>query len=438
MGRGGVRLPAPHPAEGRVVTSSEGAPTRCPRCQTLVAGDYKFCPACAYRLRVDLGAEPVPVAPRSPWKTGFLVATGAAVVLGCALLGVLLFAPSLFEGAGPRPSAPPNLWGDAPLAYTPIRVVDLPSEMVELDTGGFAYTSSFASVPNDPSLAPDDPALADKDQPRAKWRKAIEAALPDGDSIEALSPWAFRAMRYEVTCGQYAEFLDDVQTHRERVPDYWRANDGVPSREDVDLYKHVPSTWILRDAAGEPAGWRLEDADRNLPVTRVSVVDAQGFAEWAGATLGLRLRLPLVMEWSRAARGGKRENVWPWGKDRYVYACNNLGIWPGTGAPRFVHFPYAEPPDGGQGATKEGLFAMAGNVAEWALGEDFEVRWPLESGPPYLVWKAKTAGLLYYACGGSFRSGIDDCRAESWERVPGLTAFRDDIGFRLVADPKGP
>src|SRR5262245_36365906 len=203
---------------------------------------------------------------------------------------------------------------------------------------------------------------------------------------------------------------------------------------------HVPGPWITVDSIGERT-WHLDDADRNLPVTHVSFVDAQGFAEWASARLGLPLRLPLVMEWVRAARSGKEDYVWPWGKQRLVFACNNIAFDKEStsavdrgGRARPVHFVYAE---GNGGATLEGLYGMAGNVAEWTFDHDVGVQFPA-LGEPYLTWKPNPPGVetLYFACGGSFRSGIDDCQVESRERVLGTNAQRDDIGFRLVAEPR--
>src|SRR5947207_1605845 len=60
---GGIAVQASKPTEslGAVSPGAQGSPglppavepSRCPRCSAQVLGDYKFCPTCAYRLRVD-------------------------------------------------------------------------------------------------------------------------------------------------------------------------------------------------------------------------------------------------------------------------------------------------------------------------------------------------------------------------------------------------
>jgi formylglycine-generating enzyme required for sulfatase activity len=403
------------------VPGREGSVARCPRCQAVVAGDYKFCPACAFRLRVDVEEPAAPPPPRSPWKTGFLVATAVSVVLAGALLAVAVFAPGVLGSSVPGTKPTPPSPGEAALKRTPIGVETILEELVELETGGYALDYSLSLIPD----LPED----------FRERVATQLAVPD--IIEARIPYAPRFMKWEVTCGQYADFLEDVFAHRDRIPDYWRRADAVERREDVDVYDHVPSTWLVLDSDGTPVGWRLDPDDRNLPVTRVSVVDASGFAEWASDRLHVPLRLPLAMEWTRAACGGRRDSPWPWGSERLVYACNNYGIWQGVGHTNYVHQLYGEPVGGGGGATSEGLLSMAGNVAEWALDHDIEVREQVPVGEPYVMWKALARpSYFYYVFGGSFRSGIDDCQVTRQERVLGVDRSRDDVGFRLVVDPK--
>jgi formylglycine-generating enzyme required for sulfatase activity len=407
---------------------AEGAHARCPRCRALVAGDYKFCPTCAYRLRVDVEAGPPVEAPRSGWKTAFFVAAGALVAAGCAALGVLLFSPGMYESTTPKTPATPTIrWPE--LLRPAITVDDIESELVTLPPG----TASVYDVGAVRDFAARDPDEQDR----------IREAL-GGETIRAIVWYPLRAMKYEVTNGQYAEFLDDVQAHPDHVPRYW-LDDAKARGQTFDLFRHVPRAWLVLDSAGEPTSWKLESDDKNLPVAQVSFVDAQGFAAWAADRLHLPLRLPLVMEWTRAARAGKEQNLWPWGPpersrraaepsieaQRLVFACNNIGLVRlGVGRVLPVQYVYAEPVGGGGGATEEGLFAMAGNVAEWAIDHDLMIDAPA-TGRPFLRWVVKPSPR-YFACGGSFRSGIDDCTVESYEMVPATTAFRDDIGFRLV------
>jgi formylglycine-generating enzyme required for sulfatase activity len=259
-------------------------------------------------------------------------------------------------------------------------------------------------------------------------------------------------MKIEVTQGMYEEFVRDIQERPERVPDLWvKEQAGAASPRDVNLWRHIPEGWIVRDKDGEPVSWHLDPLARNLPVTHVSYYDAWGFAEWASRRLGMKLAVPTEMEWTRAARAGRlavpardpsdgspREPWrWPWGAEPLIYACNNAQFWPGKGRPEYVHLVYSEPRGGGGGATPDGLMAMAGNVAEWAVEEDVElVPRPVFDAPAYIANKPRAdVTSTAWAMGGSFRDGIDDCQVDSKRSYPkndDRLSRRDDLGFRLV------
>ena len=416
-------MQASKPTETQEEGAHEAAPSRCPRCSALVSGAYKFCPTCAYRLRVDRASEPPPAPPRSPWKRGFLLLAIFAVFLACALVGVLLYHPSWIER--PPPTEPINPTPASPALATPaITVADLPGELIELPQNGFAQSFTFTEVP----LLE----LTDGE------RSVIASQLESNGLIDALIWYALRVMKYEVTCGQYAEFIADIESHREKTPDVWRVNDRKARREDVDLFEHIPDPWQEKDALGQPTGWHLDAIAKNLPVAHVSYVDALGFAEWASERVGIELHLPYSVEWMRAARADRARNLWPWGDIPYPYACNNLAYWGGPGHALFVHWPYSEPADAKvRGANVDGLYAFAGNVREWTIPHDFKVM-PTKIGTrPYLAWIDKAEPpTRFYAFGGSFRSAIDDCQVDRSEPYAGRDRSRDDVGFRLVARPQ--
>src|SRR5262245_53920210 len=86
-------LSSPRPVEVATTPPVETGPIRCPRCRTVVGGDYKFCPACAFRLQ-EIADEPQPPpSPRAGWKLLLVSVVGGFVALGCAALGLMLFAP---------------------------------------------------------------------------------------------------------------------------------------------------------------------------------------------------------------------------------------------------------------------------------------------------------------------------------------------------------
>jgi formylglycine-generating enzyme required for sulfatase activity len=203
-----------------------------------------------------------------------------------------------------------------------------------------------------------------------RWREMLadlRTRFPNTLNLEAWTWYPLRVLRYEVSCGQYDEFLRDVHDHPERLPPAWQREVDRGDHKDARaaVLAHVPTPWRPAPPA-PPVPWTLADADRNLPITRVSCLEAQAFCEWASQRLGFTVRLPMAMEWVRVARAGMRNRLWPWGSEPLLYACNNLA----GGTPvKPVHFRYPEPGRTG-GATPEGIFDLVGNVAEWALDHD--------------------------------------------------------------------
>ena len=418
-------MQASKPTETRKEEAPEAPPSRCPRCASLVSGGYKFCPACAFRLRVERSEEAAPAPPRSPWKGGFLAVSAVAAVLALALVGVLLYHPTWLDLSRAQDAPGSAVATSRALATPAFRVEEIPSLLVPLAPGGFAQSYTFSELPllN----------LTDAEH------EAFAAQLGSSGLIDAKIWYELRVMKFEVTCGQYEEFIQDLEAHRDRIPDVWIADDRLvhPEVAAVDLFDHIPTPWQAQDALGERT-WHLEELARNLPVTHVSYVDALGFAEWASDRLGMELTLPYAVEWMRAARAGNPKNLWPWGEIRFPYACNNLAYWGGPGHVLFVHWPYSEPADAKiGGATPDGLYAMAGNVSEWTVSHDFEVVPTLPGTSPYLAWiEKKTPSPWFYAFGGSFHSAIDDCQVDQSKPYGGRDRSRDDVGFRLVWRPR--
>lgn len=99
----------------------------------------------------------------------------------------------------------------------------------------------------------------------------------------------------------------------------------------------------------------------NHPVVQISFEDALAYCKWTGK------RLPTEAEWEYAARGGKKNNIYPWGNESINSGKPKCNFFQGN-------FPFVNTIDDGWEYTSPvasflpndyGLFDMSGNVWEW-------------------------------------------------------------------------
>jgi len=197
--------------------------------------------------------------------------------------------------------------------------------------------------------------------------------------------------KYEITNAEYEKF---VRATKRELPINWdKARNSFPIGTD------------------------------KLPVTFISWEDAQAYCEWRSKEENLEFRLPSEQEWEYAARG-EDERFFPWGDNWDPSLVNGAKPKETVTSPSSVDLA----PNNTTDLSPLGIFAMAGNVAEWT-SSDFKPY-------PKSNYKATNKDL---ACkvvrGGSFNAAAADLRASTrfWYEP---TKKDSNIGFRLAVSVK--
>ena len=204
----------------------------------------------------------------------------------------------------------------------------------------------------------------------------------------------------------------------------------------------LPAEFPDTRAVAQAPWWRqVEDADwrhpegpqsavddrRDHPVVHVSWHDAVEYCAWSGT------RLPTEAEWERAARGGLRGKVFPWGDELEPGGEHRMNVFQGT-------FPTVNTAADGWAGTAPvdefepngyGAHNMTGNVWEWCADwySPAAYRRSARIDPP-----GPPTGTARVMRGGSYLCHESYCRRY---RVAARSANTPDssagnIGFRVV------
>ena len=208
---------------------------------------------------------------------------------------------------------------------------------------------------------------------------------------------AFWIDKFEVTNGQYADFLNEMGNQTEG---------GV-----TWLDTGANSGMRIQVTGGE---WQAYDGYNDHPVEEVSWYGAAAYCEWAGR------RLPTEAEWEKAARG-EDGRTYPWGEGIESSQANYDEYEGGT-------TPVGSYPDG---VSPYGALDMAGNVWEWVsdwYDENFYSSSLSENpqGPSDGTYRVLRGGA-WIVYGRFARSAV-----RNWWK-PFLTS--NYAGFRCVASP---
>ncbi|MFZ0709749.1 MAG: SUMF1/EgtB/PvdO family nonheme iron enzyme, partial [Terrimicrobiaceae bacterium] len=209
--------------------------------------------------------------------------------------------------------------------------------------------------------------------------------IPGGDFIyqdgQKLSLPTFFIDEYEVTIGQYAEFLKYLEQRPEEAAKF-----DHPAQPKGKL--HVPARWADENLATGPMPgyyararrWgKYLDAplDVNSPVFGVDWFDAFAYANWKGR------RLPTEQEWEKAARGTQGFK-YPWGNEPDATKANSGSDFnpdPKQGGEQDGYRRWS-PVDARKGDKSPfGVMDMAGNVSEWTASLDVDPRMASQKVP---------------------------------------------------------
>ena len=197
----------------------------------------------------------------------------------------------------------------------------------------------------------------------------------------------------------------------------------------VSAYARCAATGACPAPAFPPGDFRYDRP--NLPVTHVRWDDAVTYCTWAGG------RLPTEAEWELAARGTEGRQ-YPWGNFYNAHLSNHgaLAQDETDGSDGFIGLaPVGSFPDG---ATRQGVLDMAGNVGEWVHDlydtDDQNFGYPdTPPSQPLVNPTGPTSGLGHVVRGGSFGEGAAWVRGAARGKMGASRS--PTVGFRCAYAP---
>lgn len=148
----------------------------------------------------------------------------------------------------------------------------------------------------------------------------------------------FVMSKYPVTNAQFAIFA--------------RAEDGYKNARWWTFSEHAQRWFKLAKGVAE-----ARFSGEEHPRENVNWYEAMAFANWLGSLLKMKVALPTVAQWQRAAQGDD-DRYFPWGDEYNEEHCNTLE----TGLKRTTPVNRYD-----LGVSPYGVYDMAGNIWEWTM-----------------------------------------------------------------------
>lgn len=240
----------------------------------------------------------------------------------------------------------------------------------------------------------------------------------------------FEIMKTPVTNEQYVNYLNKalrdgkIKIENNTVMGFYKGDEFSGFRHELKIEKGF-HPYVYLDKAGIRFVYKnnefvVDKGFENHPVVLITWFGANGYAEYFG------YRLPLEIEWERAARGDKKIS-YPWGEfldESYAnFNFSNHNIMrllnykhPITSPVGFFNGKDYDGYKTNDAKSFFGLYDMAGNVWEW-IGDKYE-----RMSDRFMK-------------GGSFRNYDNNLRV--WTRNSARPDYSGiDVGFRCVRDVK--
>ena len=131
-----------------------------------------------------------------------------------------------------------------------------------------------------------------------------------------------------------------------------KAEDGYKNARWWNFSAHALRWFKLGKGIAES---RFAGAER--PRENVNWYEAMAFANWLGSLLKMKVTLPTIAQWQRAAKGDD-DRYFPWGDDYHEEHCNTMesGLKMTTPVNRYH-----------KGVSPYGVYDMSGNLWEWTM-----------------------------------------------------------------------